>query len=298
MRSIDGRGAIAAVLLAAAGAAAVGVLALLGAFDRADGPEATGPIADVFAVNTWEWDGRSGMDALVSGRLAFTDTGCTLLVAGEGEARTATAVFFPNASGVRYENGVRGVVDRAGRVFAVEGEEFSYAGGWVEPASAELIAAWDARCAATPLRDAVVVNDAAARPPLDDVPAMPAGNLPTAPSTAVELGWFPVPTFEWDPVEGGDAALVGGTVTFLGQCPVIEADGAVTGLILPNAEGFRQPDGALSVYAWFPDGSSGLMVMDGEEVSYGGGYGPPDARWTELCPTVDQVAWVYDRPFG
>lgn len=142
------------------------------------------------------------------------------------------------------------------------------------------------------------MNDAAARPPLDDVTPAPAGDLPSAPSTAAKLGWFPVPTFEWDPAEGGDAALVEGTVTFLGQCPVIEADGVVTGLILPNADGFRQSDGTLSVYSWFPDGSSGLMVMDGEAVSYGGGYGPPDERWTDLCPTVDQVARVYDRPFG
>lgn len=173
------------------------------------------------------------------------------------------------------------------------------AGGWVEPASAELTATWDDRCAATPLRDAVVVNDTAAHPPLDSAPALPAGDLPRAPSTAAELGWFPVPTFEWDPAQGGDAALIEGNVTFHGTCPVIEADGVVTGLILPNAVGFRQPGGTLSAYAWFPDGSSGLMVMEGEAVSFGGGYGPPDdPRWTELCPAVDQVARVYDRPFG
>lgn len=262
------------------------------------GPEPTGPIAEVFAVPTWEWDEQSGMDALVSGRLAFTDAGCPLLVQGEGGGVTAAAVFFPNASGVRYENGVRAVVDGVGRVYAVEGQEFSYAGGWIEPASADLAAAWDERCAATPLRDAVVVNDHAAGPPLDAAPAPPSSALPTAPSTAAELGWFAVPTFAWDPAYGGDDALIEGIVTFIGQCPVIEAEGRVTGLILPNAEGFRQPDGPLSVFSRFPDGSSGLMVMEGESISYGGGAPADDSRWSALCPPVDALFSVQDRPFG
>lgn len=169
------------------GAIVIAVLAWSGAF-RSSAPEPGGPVAEVFPVPTWEWDERSGMDAEVSGRLAFTDAGCTLLVTGEGTDLRAIAVFFPNAYGVRYENGARGVVDGAGRVYAVEGEEFSYAGGWIEPASAELTAAWDERCAATPLRDVVVVNDAATRPALHAAPSPPATALPTAPSTAAELG--------------------------------------------------------------------------------------------------------------
>ncbi|MCK0110561.1 hypothetical protein MWU75_00160 [Ornithinimicrobium sp. F0845] len=261
-------------------------------------PPADGPIADTFEVPTFDWDESGGDGALVAGALAFTDAGCPLLVFGE----SATPLFFPNATGVTYDNGVRGVVDAQGRVYATEGQPMEYAGGWAEPMTGELAQAWDSLCADTPARDAVYVNDIAAIDPLAESPEVP-GDLPTVPTTREEAGWFDVPTYAFDPDGPREDALIEGTVEFTDEgCPVVETDGVRTGLIFPNAEGFQAPgtDDPRLVYSVFGDGSSAAMAQEGEPVSWGGGGGPADdERWTSVCQEspVDAVFIVQDTPF-
>lgn len=286
-------------LAAAAAIAAVVWVNLPSASDTFVAP-ADGPIADTFEVPTWAWDGGVGTDALVSGTLALTDAGCPLLVEGE----RATALFLPNATGVTYDNGVRGVVDGRGRVFATEGQTMEYGGGWQEPMSSEFAASWESLCGETPTRDAVYVNDTAAHDALTQAPPVPSEDLPTAPPTREEAGWFDVPTFAWEPSQGGDSALVEGVVEFTDEgCPFVEADGVRTGLVFPNAEGFQNPgtDDPRSIYAYFSDGSMGVMADEGQKISWGGGGGAADdERWTSVCSNspVDSVFLVQDTPFG
>ena len=164
------------------------------------------PGAESFEVPTYAWDG-AGMDALVTGRLAFTDDGCTLIYQ-PGQEGLATPVVFPDAEGVRFTNGVQPVTRQgSGRVFAVEGQEFSYGGGWVPPGEA-----WSELCGPYDGGDAWI-NDEPAHPALKGDPPTPDGPVPTRAATAEELGWYEVPTFAWDPAQGGDSALLEGTVT-------------------------------------------------------------------------------------
>lgn len=289
-----------------AGAAGLTAAAALGAVVWAalpggDGPPPVpaGPVERQFPVPTYEWDEGGGHDALVTGALGFTVTGCPLLLEGD----RATALFLPNAVGVVYDNGVRGVVDEQGRVYATEGQTMEYAGGWQEPMTPELAQRWEALCGDTPARDAVVVNSVAAHDPLIEPPPVPPTGLPTAPSTSQELGWFDVPTFEFDQDGPREDALVEGVVQFTDDgCPYVETDGWLTGLVFPNAEGFQNPDAdePRMVYTSFPDGSSGVMAVEGEPVSWGGGGGAADdERWTSVCSTpVDSVFLVQDTPFG
>ena len=61
----------------------------------------------------YAWDpDEGGNSAQVIGVLALTDAGCPLLVNGD----STTALFLPNATGVTYDNGVRGIVDAQGRL--------------------------------------------------------------------------------------------------------------------------------------------------------------------------------------
>lgn len=53
------------------------------------------PGAQTFEVPTYTWTG-DGMDALVTGRLAFADDGCTLIYES-GQEAFATPVVFPDA---------------------------------------------------------------------------------------------------------------------------------------------------------------------------------------------------------
>lgn len=270
-------------------------------------PSSGGPVADTFVVPTYDWDGGSGMEARVGGTLWFTPEGCTLVSTGEGRDRITGAVFFPNATGVTYDNGVRAVVDGDGKVFAIEGKEFAYSGGYVVEPDSDLGQKWLAQCPGTDLREGAVVNDEAAEQPLTQAPAAPSEAGPTAPTTDEEIGWYEVPSFEWDPAEGGEEALIEGTVTFTEEgCPVIEAkpggNNVVTGLIFPNAEGLQSPrDGDVSmVYSTFPNGNTGMVAMEGEDISYGGGSGPGDDElWTSVCSEspVDGVFYVKDAPF-
>lgn len=297
---------VVAAALALAAAVAALVWASLPSTDGEVGPAggfvppADGPVVDTFPVPTFEWDEGGGNAAQVSGVLALTDAGCPLLVDGD----LATALFLPNATGVTYDNGVRGVVDGRGRVYAVEGQQLDYAGGWAEPMTGELAASWEALCGDTPARDAVYVNSVAAHGPLAEAPAPPQADLPTAPTTAEELGWFPVPTYQFDPDGAREDALIEGTVEFTDEnCPYVETDGVRTGLILPNAEGRRTPDGdgRRLVYASFPtQGATGLMAEEGQPVAWGGGGGAADdERWTSVCgqSPVDAVFIVQDTPF-
>ena len=213
--------------------ASVAVIAWLstgcGMGSRAYEPAAGGPVVSTFKVPTYAWDKGSGMDALVSGTLWFTADGCTLLSNGEGPDRVTQAVFFPNATGVTYDNGVRAVVDADGSVFAVEGQEFAYGGGFGVSAESDLGKQWLAQCPGTEVREGAVINDEPASPPSTVSPPLPAQPGPTAPSTAGELGYFPVPTYEWKPDAGGPD-FVTGTVTFAdGRCPVMTtSQGATT----------------------------------------------------------------------
>ncbi len=267
-------------------------------------PPAQGPVTSTFEVPTYDdGGGDARMDALVVGTLWFTEDGCTLMSNGEGADRVTQAVIFPNATGVTYDNGVRAVVDGNGDVFAVEGQEFSYGGGYVVEPATELGRQWLDRCPGTDLREGALVTDDPASGPLTQAPPAPSEPGPTVPTTDEELGWYDVPTFEWDPEEGGDGAEVAGTVRFTDEgCPVLEqetTDGTQrVGLILPNAEG--HDDGTRRVYSWLPDGSGGgVMAEDGEPFSASGGYLPaPHAIWTGACPDspVDSVAMVYDTP--
>ncbi|WP_109472597.1 hypothetical protein [Ornithinimicrobium cavernae] len=295
-RTLLGLGALAA----AAAVAAVVWVNLPSAGDPFVAP-ADGPIADTFEVPTYAWDEGGGDDALVAGSLAFTDAGCPLLVFGE----SATALFLPNATGVTYDNGVRGVVDARGRVYATEGQTMEYAGGWQEPMTGEFAASWEALCGATPARDAAYVNDVAAHEPLTEAPPLPAADQPTAPTTREEAGWFDVPTFAF----GGEAwptseeALFEGTVEFTEEgCPVADGPSGRTGLVFPNAEGFDNPDAEepRMVYAYFEGGTSGVIAIEGEPGSWGGGYREPDHEfWTGVCQgePVDRVFIVQDSPF-
>lgn len=261
-------------------------------------PPADGPIASTFPVPTHEWSEGGGDSAQVSGVLALTDAGCPLLVA-EG---SATALILPDATGVTYDNGVRGVVDAQGRVYGVEGQTMEYGGGWLEPVSGQLAADWEALCGDTPARDAIVVSSVAAHAPLTEAPPPPTEDLPTAPSTAEELGWFPVPTYEFDLEAPRQGALIEGVVRFTDEgCPFVEADGMTTGLVFPNAEGWRAPgtDDPRIVYAYFSDGSMGMMAEEGQSISWGGGGASDEELWTSVCSApVDSIFVVQDTPFG
>lgn len=285
-------------LVAAAAVAALVWVNLPSAGDPFVAP-ADGPIESTFPVPSYDWDESGGDDALVAGALAFTDEGCPLLVSGE----SSTALFLPNATGVTYDNGVRGVVDGRGRVYATEGQTMEYAGGWQEPMTGEFAGAWESLCGDTPARDAAYVNDVAVHEALTEVPEPPATDLPTAPSTAEELGWFDVPTYEFDPESPRQEALIEGTVEFTDEgCPYVETDGVRTGLVFPNAEGFDNPDAddLLRVYAHFDDGTSGVMAEEGQPISWGGGGAPDEEMWTPVCPEspVDSVFIVQDTLGG
>ena len=289
--------------------ASVAVIAWLstacGMGSRAYEPAAGGPVVSIFKVPTYAWDKGSGMDALVSGTLWFTADGCTLLSNGEGPDRVTQAVFFPNATGVTYENGVRAVVDADGSVFAVEGQEFSYGGGFGVSAESDLGKQWLAQCPGTEVREGAVINDEPSSPPSTVSPPLPAQPGPTAPSTAGELGYFPVPTYEWKPDAGGPD-FVRGTVTFVdGRCPVLATsqgdDEQLVGLLFPNAEGFQHAQQAPRpvIYSTLPNGNSGLMVEDEQLTGVHGRTGSSnDSAWAALCTKVpvDSVFYVQDFP--
>jgi hypothetical protein len=123
--------------------AVVGVLAVVGC-----GTSSAPGGAEPFEVASWEWDGRSGMDALVTGSLTIDDRGCTF-------AAPDLPVLFPNAVGLRYSDGTRAVVHADSfEVYAVEGRSFEYGGGYLE-ATAD----WSDRCGPHDGEVAVVTDD-------------------------------------------------------------------------------------------------------------------------------------------
>jgi hypothetical protein len=268
-------------------------------------PAADGPIVSTFTVPTYTWDKGSGMDALVSGTLWFTADGCTLLSSGDGPDLVTRAVYFPDATGVTYDNGVRAVVDADGGVFAVEGQEFAYGGGFVVDEDSDLGKQWLAQCPGTEVREGAVINDEPASPPSTVAPPRPARPGPTAPSTAGELGYFPVPSYEWTPDAGGPD-FVTGTVTMAdGRCPVMTTSSGDhdrdVGLVFPNAEGFQHAQQAprAVIYSTLPSGTSGLMVEDEQLTGFHGRTAPSDdSAWAALCPKVpvDSVFHVQDFP--
>lgn len=268
-------------------------------------PPAGAPIVSTFKVPTYAWDEGSGMAARVSGTLWFTPEGCTLLSNGQGRDQVTRPVFFPNATGVTYDNGVRAVVDPDGGVFAVEGLEFAYGGGFVVSAESDLGKQWLAQCPGTEVREGAVVNDHPESPPSTVAPPAPAHPGPTAPSTAEELGYFPVPTYEWK-ADGDSAGFVTGTVSFVGgRCPVMTTSTGAheqrVGLVFPNAEGYQHDQRAPRpvIYSSLPSGTSGSMVED-EQLT--GVHGRTASRngssWVALCATVpvDSVFYVQDFP--
>lgn len=259
---------------------------------------ATAPAgAERFEVPTFDWDRSAGMQALISGRIALTDDGCTLMVPVEGDG-PAQAVIFPNAEGVRFGNGVRAVVESgSGKVYATEGQTFSYAGGFVPEPNG-----WTSLCGSFAPDDVGLVNDLPAFPVPTADPDPYDGTLPTEIPSLAERGWYAVPTFEWDPADGGDAALLEGTVSMTDDgCATVESADGVVGLVLPNAWG-KHPEGdagGVAIYSWFPD-SSGLMAEEGLRVSYGGGFTELTSefgeQWQTLCPDspVDALFVVQD----
>lgn len=272
-------------------AIAVGALLTLTACGTATLP--TG--AERFEIPTWDWDKSGGNEALVSGRLSLTDDGCTLLVSGDDQA---SPVLFPNAEGIRFDNGVRAVVEAgSGEVYAVEGQEFSYSGGWSRPGEQ-----WTEPCGAYLPDDIAWVNDEPAQPALTAAPEPLTGNLPTTIASLEERGWYAVPTFSWDPADGGDSALLTGTVTMTDDgCAVIATSDGTTGLVIPNAWGSRTVPGYApnAIYSWFPQ-SSGVMAEDGMDVAFGGSgtdlTGEVGEQWQQLCPSspVDGLFLVQD----
>lgn len=254
------------------------------------------PGAETFEVPTYAWNG-DGMAALVTGRLAFTEDGCTLIYQ-PGQETLATPVVFPDAEGVRFANGVRAVTKQgSGRVFAVEGQEFSYGGGWVPPGEE-----WDQLCGPYDGGDIAWINDEPAHPAMTGDPPPPDGPVPTRAATAEDLGWYAVPTFAWDPAQGGDSALLEGTVTMTADgCATIVTDDGTTGLVLPNARGKREPSGGSAmILSTFPDGSTTNMAMNGDPVSFAGGTagdsGDVVEQWDSLCPDspADRLFIVHD----
>ena len=254
--------------------------------------------AERFDVPTYGWDKSGGMGALVQGRLAFTDDGCTLMVPSAG-GDIAAPVMFPNASGIRFDNGVRAVIETdSGKVYALEGQEFSYGGGWVRPGDG-----WTSRCGDYSPDDIAHINDEPALPLPTTDPEPYSGTLPTQVPSAEERGWYAVPTFTWQPADGGDAALLVGTVTMTEDgCAAVRSADGVTGLVLPNAWGKSDEGyaGGRAILSWFDTGSSGVMAEDGMEVSFAGGFtdvsGEHGATWQELCPSapVDSLFLVQD----
>lgn len=159
-----------------------------------------------FPIPTWEWARGDAMAAEVSGRLAIAPDGCTLMFSDDDSL--AQPVMFPNAVGMEFANGVRAVVEeRSGKVYAVEGQEFSYGGGWIRPGSD-----WTDQRGSYEPDDIAYVNDL----PAFDVPSADPtpypGELPSEIPSSDERGWYEVPTFTWDPEDGGDGALLEGTI--------------------------------------------------------------------------------------
>ncbi len=267
-------------------------------------PPAGAPILSTFKVPTYAWDGGSGMAAQVSGTLWFTPEGCTLLSNGEGRDRVTQAVFFPNATGITYDNGVRAVVDAHGGVFAVEGQEFAYGGGFVVGADSDLGKQWLAQCPGTEVREGAIINDHPASPPPTVAPLAPATPGPTALSTAKELGYFPVPTYEWK-ADVDSAGFVTGTVTFAGgRCPVMTTSTGGheqrVGLVFPNAEGYQHAPQAPRpvIYSSLPTGTSGSMVEDEQLTGFHGRRASADdSNWAALCATVPVASVFYVQDF-
>lgn len=286
--------------LGVAAAAAVAIAAVTlwpggsGRLPFAAGP-ALPPGAWEFTVPTYEGSG-AGMDALITGRLGFTEAGCTLIYQ-PGDPGSVRPVVFPDAVGVSFSNGVRAVVhERTGRVFAVEGQEFSYGGGWV-PAGRT----WTQGCGQW-RADVAWINDDPADGPLTGDPAPPEQPAPTRLATEAEMGWYDVPTFAWDPAQGGDAALLEGTVSMTADgCAVVEVEDRqqTVGLVLPDAQGMRQ-DSRPMIFSTFPGGGQTMMAQEGLTVSYGGGFTQTaefTTQWQRLCPRspVDALFLVQDQ---
>lgn len=297
-RGLAGR-ALAAVAAAAVLATAVLVWQPWSPDSEPPGPADDGAWFETFPVPTFPWDDVTGMEALVSGTLAFTDEGCTMLVRPDEpeDPPRVQLVIFPDATGLRYENGVRAVADSRGRVYAVEGQEFSYGGGWVTP-NEEQAAEWAALCGIDTLRSTALINARPTLDPLTEPPPVPEVDLPTRLPTDEEQGYFEVPTFAWDPAEGGDSAGIEGTLRFEGNCPVLGEGGALNGLVFPNAEGHRNPaspDGPAAIHLTHPGGSS-AAAYEGDHVVLA--FAKAGAtEWERLCGDVevDSVLQIYQE---
>ena len=272
-------------------------LALLAGCGQGEGPGQEPVGASTFDVPTYDWDRDGRMDARVSGHLALTDDGCTMIYQ-PGMESSARPVVFPDAVGVRYSNGVRAVVgEDDGRVYAVEGQALEYGGGWVTPS-----ASWTSQCGEYEGTEVATINDEPGHDPLATDPAPPMEAPPTRLPTAEERGWYDVPTFTWDPGEGGEEALLEGTVSLTEDgCAVMEHEARTTGLLLPNARGHRgdYPGGA-AIFSTFPEPET-VMAEDGEDAAYSGGFkdlsGELGADWQRLCPAspVDGLFQAYYR---
>ncbi|MDN4474797.1 hypothetical protein QQX09_02885 [Demequina sp. SYSU T00192] len=87
----------------------------------------------------------------------------------------------------------------------------------------------------------------------------------------------PVARYDWDPADGGDAALMEGVLELRDGCLYIAGDGDAAGLttvpVLPRALASWDAEAQVLTYA-------GRDYAMGDAVSAGGGWGPPTEDMT------------------
>lgn len=253
-----------------------------------------------FVVPTYPWGSPTAEEALIEGRLGFTDSGCPVSLPDRPSAGSESVpLLFPEAIGVRWANGVRGVLGPDGRLFGIEGQPVAYTGGYSSSGDDAEITPADV-CGELPASVGVFrVQEDPGRAAPDAPPPGVEGSDPLA-------RWVDVPTFARVPEEGGDAAAVAGVVEFpTRSCPAVRTvDGQLIGLVLPTAQGMVGTEGGGLVRyrdpgtgverPWFAEGDEVLLGGGGG----GGGGGGAQPEWDALCQdlVVDDVFRVDDQP--
>ena len=126
---------------------------------------------------------------------------------------------------------------------------------------------------------------------MSSAPPSPSKQGPTAPTTGKELGFFAVPTCEWDPADGNGSGWVMGTVTFTEQgCPVMSSSDrtktTLSASSFPTRKDSLNPHTATGavIYSTFGDGTSGTVAEDGQLIGFHGRTAPADDNhWKAQC---------------